>query len=87
MSPVPMCIVLVLTALHAQYTICIYICTYLRTRFCDCQVAAGDSVEVTIPIKPLVELGSVDIMIKCITQFGLDVETATVQVQVQRAIL
>ena len=45
-------------------------------------MAAGDSVEVTVPIKPLVELGSVEITLKCITQFGLDVETATVEVQV-----
>ncbi|XP_043206412.1 CD109 antigen-like [Amphibalanus amphitrite] len=44
-------------------------------------VEAGGSVEVTVPIKPLVELGSVDITLKCITQFGLDVETATIQVQ------
>ena len=43
---------------------------------------AGGSVEVTVPIKPLVELGPVEITLKCITQFGLDVETATIQVQV-----
>ena len=46
-------------------------------------MAAGGSVEVTIPIKPVVELGPVEITLKCITQFGLDVETATVQVQVR----
>ncbi|XP_037085494.1 complement C3-like [Pollicipes pollicipes] len=43
-------------------------------------IPAGESVEVTIPIKPMVEAGSFDVTIKCITQFGLDVEEATVEV-------
>ncbi|XP_037068259.1 CD109 antigen-like [Pollicipes pollicipes] len=46
-------------------------------------VSAEGSVEVTVPIKPLVELGDLEVTLKCITQFGLDVESATVSVQAE----
>ena len=57
-------------------------CLTRRLPPCFRQIEAGGVIEVMIPIKPLVEAGEFDVTIKCITQFGLDVEEATVEVSV-----